>query len=211
MSNPRSATEVEAANGGLAHAGQPPIARLDESNGRAKIVRGRFADVRDAVLREHAWNFAAATATPGQSGTGYGALLNRFPLPADCIAVRAVDDAALGRLEEDSWSIVAGAGINLLAVAGAAPTLWYTRRVEEPALWDALFLAVFQLRLGAVIARSALVRNGALGDRLAAEADEKINTAKLADARESAPTRISRATSWIGARRTGLGGAPWRR
>lgn len=198
MANPRAGTEVAAANGALKHCLQPPIARFDEANSRAKACFNFFADARDALLREHDWNFARKWVRPAAlTTTSLGPLSLRYAMPGDCLAVRTVRD-----LDPDAWSIEAsdGEAVPVLVTGAAAPVVAYTARIETVALWDALFLDVFELRLGAAIA-PLLAKNAGLADDLAAKAEARLAVSKLADGREKAPSRIGRETSWIAARR----------
>ncbi|MBS7703176.1 hypothetical protein [Chelatococcus asaccharovorans] len=200
----RAATETEAASGALAHVSHPPIVDINAAVAAAIACRTRFGDVRDAVLREYPWNFAGAWMRPAREpAPALGPLKNRFALPPDCVAVRAVDG-----LKEDEWA-VEGAAVNpgempvfamVLVTNAPAPLVHYTRIVENPALWDALFLSVFQLRLGAAIA-PFLAKDRALANDLTVRADLLIAKAKRADAKERARTEIPRTTSWLRARR----------
>jgi hypothetical protein len=202
----RAASEVEAANGALALCGQPPIASLDEATVAARRCKERFADVRDALLRGYDWNFASAWVVPSLDPVAaLGALTKRYPLPAECLRVRGVKD-----LEQNEWAVEAAAvnpgqdagTIMVLTTNAASPRVNYTRRVELPALWDALFLRQFQLRLGAEIAPQ-LAREGGLGDRLLQRADVELARAQRNDAREGARGEVRRDTSWLAARRHG--------
>lgn len=200
----RAASEVEAANGALAHVKHPPIASLQERRAAAIACRTRFGDTRDALLREYPWNFATAWVTPAMDPRpGLGKFKNRYPLPADCVKVRSVDG-----LELDDWAIEASSinpgedavQVSVLVTNATAPNIEYTRRIESPALWDALFLQCFQLRLGAAIA-PLVGRNSGLAAELEARAEAKLRPAKRVDAQEKARTEVSRDTSWLRARR----------
>lgn len=199
----RSASEVEAANGALAHVGQAPIASLDQRTAAAIAARSRFADVRDALLREKDWNFASAWVVPAAlDGAAAGPLRHRYPMPDDCLGIRSVNGSP-GR----GWAIEA-AGVNpgeepslstVLVTNADAPRVNYTRRVESPAEWDALFLDVFQLRLGSALA-ALIARNMGLAENLEARAESRLGPASRRDARERSVAFIPRDTSWLRAR-----------
>lgn len=202
----RSQTEVEAASGALALLGQPPIADLTQATAGARAAASRFADVRDALLRAYDWNFAAAWDRPARDPqSALGPLTNRFPLPDDCLLVRGVDG-----LETDEWAVEAAAaqvgaeaGSRMVLATNADTVLVsYTRRVENPAQWDALFLDVFQLRLAAALAPMIGADPGK-GAELANRAEAMLLPAKRRDAREKARAQVSRSTSWLDARRSG--------
>lgn len=205
----RAASETQAANGALAHCKHPPIASIEERRAAAIACRTRFADTRDAVLRLYDWNFATGRAVLAMDPKpGLGSLSKRYKLPDDCIKVRSV-----AGLERDGWEIESpivnpGEEPSLVAVLvtnSDAPRIEYTRRIEQPVLWDALFLEVFQLMLGARIA-PLIARNSGLAESLEARAKELLKPAKRVDAQEKARSEVTRDTSWLRARR---GGRSW--
>jgi len=60
----RPQTEAEVASLALGHLGLTGIADLNDDNIRARTARGFYATVRDTLLREKWWSFAAANITP---------------------------------------------------------------------------------------------------------------------------------------------------
>ncbi|MBN9458467.1 MAG: hypothetical protein J0I54_17695 [Bosea sp.] len=206
----RAASETEAANGALAEIGEPPIASLDEPRAAARVCKSRFHDVRDALLREADWNFATAWVIPGMDpAPALGRLKNRYVLPPDCVKVRFV----VG-LETDEWAVEAASVAptaspilgGVLVTNATAPNICYTRIVAQPVLWDALFLQVFQKRLGAAIA-PRIGRSQAIAGRLNGEAAALLKPAKRRDSQEKARTELPRITSWLAARYGGR--RPW--
>lgn len=197
----RASTETEAANAALRVIGVEAIADVGSGTSKAaRECRAAFGDARDETLRAKEWNFAAAWATPALSATpALGRLKKAYPLPADCVRVRSVDG-----LSTDDWAVetiaVAGVDTTVLVTNAEAPLVGYTRRILNVALWDAEFLAAFANRLAAKVA-PPLSKEFTAGEQLDAIADDKVETAARIDAREMAPTSISRETSWIRARR----------
>ncbi len=200
----RAATETEAANGALAHCSQPPIASIMERRAAAIACRTRFADARDAVLREYPWNFAKAHVVPALETTaGLGRFKKRYALPDDCVRVREIEGLGKDEWEIEASSVNPGEDAQvaqILATNAVAPLVEYTRRVENPGLWDALFLQAFQLMLGARIA-PLVARNQGLAETLEARALALLKPAKRVDAQEQARREVTRDTSWIRARR----------
>lgn len=195
----RPATEEGAATLALSLIKQPGIAAFSENNNRARQAQLHFAAVRDAVLEEHAWQFADVWTIPAASLTaGTGHFAKRFPLPADCIAVREVMD-----LEPDEWAMEAatGAEVKVLVTDAEEPNVRYTQRATIVALWSPLFLQVFAHRLAAAMA-PMLTKNDNDAMRLTGLADELLAPAQQSDRRERARSEVSRSTSWIRARRT---------
>lgn len=202
----RAGSETEAANLALAHMRQPPIAQLTDDNSRARAVKATFAAARDAALRLRWWNFATGYASPAQASGAYpGPLKNIFPLPEDWIATRGVEDA-----QDDEWENVAymadpagsSADVMCLVTNKTAPLIHYTRRIEVVRLWDADFLIAFSYQLAA-FAGPQLGQSGNKVQELQARANEWRQEAAAIDAREKSTAEVSRATSWVTARRRG--------
>ncbi|MBN9000357.1 MAG: hypothetical protein J0H54_13510 [Rhizobiales bacterium] len=201
----RAQTETQAANGALRHLGVPGIADLatgmDHASREARVA---FGGARDECLREADYNFAAAWISPAAAAEqAIGPLKIRYPLPADCIKVRFVQD-----LDEDEWAVetakvtIGGIPVDTLVLVtnSSAPLICITRRIEDVRLWDPLFLAAFELRLAAKLAAPLSKELGA-GASLDQRAAEKAERATRVDGREKAPSTISRQTSWVTARR----------
>jgi hypothetical protein len=202
MTLSRGGSEVSAANVALAHLREGQLASLDENRPAARFAKTHFADVRDALLRSHPWNFAVAFTVPARDpAASAGAFSKVYPLPADCLRVVSVDG-----LDEDSWSVESRAGLDddaatlvpVLCTEAAAPRLRYVRLVGEPALWDPLFLEVFGLRLAARIA--PLLGQPEASDDLDARAERKLMTARRVNNREAARSELTRSPSWVTAR-----------
>lgn len=199
-------TEEYAANLAMYHLGQREIATMQDNNTRTRAVRQFFGLARDATLRRKHWNFATAWVIPAADAVaGIGTLTVRYPLPADCLLVRFVQDA-----DADSWAIEGGVvsvgGVpveaTVLVTSIDAPKVCYTRRVEEVRLWDALFLEQFGYELGALCARKC-GRSSSFANDLRAIAADKLRTAGGMDSKEKA-REARRETSWAAARRGGF-------
>ena len=204
MASALGGTEEYAANLAMAHLGQREIATLSDNSTRARAVRQFFAMARDTTLRLKWWNFATAWVTPAADATaGTGTLKKRFPLPAECLRVRFVENA-----EDDSWAIetarvkVGGVEVEamILVTDFDAPNVCYTRRVESVRLWDVLFLEQFGYELAALCARKC-GRSTSYAADLRATAAEKRRTAAGIDSKEKAREEPRRDTSWVSARR----------
>jgi hypothetical protein len=201
MTVPLGQTETDRANAALAHIGEPSIVSLNDAGRRAaRECKKHFSEARDQLLRKANWQFAKASAQPASLGAPPdGVYLYRYPMPEDCVAVRTIRDAA-----NETWE-VRHAGNDgdprvMVDTDIAAPLIFYTRRVVNPAQWDELFCEVFDLMLAAKI-NPLVGRDKGRTAELQSEADKKLLRAQQKDARERSPERITRDTSWISARR----------
>jgi len=139
-------SEVAICNMALAEIGRgAEIVSLDEKSEAARACRRRYPYARDAVLRSYDWNFATRRASLPASADkpafGYAAA---FPLPADCLLVRAVHNAGNVPWEVEQRAILASAPAPLLVS--------YTARVTNPATFDVLFTDALVTRLAADLA-----------------------------------------------------------
>lgn len=195
----RAGTETEMANAALRLCKEPPVAAITENVHRARVCRAAFPDVRDALLRRKDWNFATHWFTPAESATASaGPLTHRFILPADILRVRFVDG-----LSADEWAIEEAAAPGETAVLvtnAAAPLVCATRRIESPALWDALFSQAFAAALAAAVAPS-IARDSGLAETLSGMAEAYLAQAARIDAKEKAISSLPVNTSWLVARR----------
>lgn len=197
-------TEEYAANLALGHIGRGEIALMSETGRRARAVRLHFPVARDAMLRRKWWNFATGWCQPAMDTVaGTGVYTKRFPLPADCLLVRYVKDAG-----DESWQVESGqasvGGVQvetqILVTNFDAPNVCYTRRIESPRLWDALFLDAFGHELAGRIA-TILGRSQSTAARHADKAADLVREAAPIDSRESSHQRQRPEPSILGARR----------
>lgn len=205
MTLTRAQSEVQAANGALAHLGESRLASLNENRTAARAIIDQFGPVRDELLRRHDWNFAKRFATLAADPTmPVGTFGKSYPLPGDCLRVRSVVGAS-----EDDWCVeYANTGgedgetllVSMLSTDLVSPRLAYTALVGDPVLWDATFLAAFEFALAAKIA-PLIGRDDALADNMRANAERMVQLARKTDAREGARSRVPRETSYITARR----------
>jgi hypothetical protein len=199
----RAADEKDAANGALAHLKESAIASLSEDRPAARHITRFFGGVRDALLREHDWNFARRRVVPALDPTAPpGSFLKLYPLPGDCLRVLSVDD-----LDEDSWSVETRADpsdsaqlVPCLSTEADAPVVRYTACIGQVRQWDPLFLEVFELRLAAKIA-TLLGSDDATAEALEARAERRLGRTRRIDAREASRSEITRSPSFVTVRR----------
>src|SRR5439155_12809149 len=132
----------------------------DEDSHAARTVRANWDVTRQAVLRDHPWNFAtlraelAAKTNPGIifPWTAF------FPLPAGCLRMIEVLDPAGTR---DCFSVENG---GILADTTGPLRILYLGDVVEVGRWDAMFAAAFAKRLGFEVADRITADRGRKSD-----------------------------------------------
>lgn len=142
-------TELEVANLALGMMNVPPLTSLADPNRQAQLVSSLFADARDELLREHAWNFAhridALDEDTGIDAVPYGFSF-AYELPTDCLRVHKVcmeSDFSKGYrfsiLQVVTGGPPAAPALRLFADIEDAYAR-YTIRTDNVALWDQLFV-----------------------------------------------------------------------
>lgn len=197
-----SASELEIANEALALAREGSISSLQDRKPAARHMHRLFGTVRDRLQRETAWNFCRRETALAADTTPPATYANRFALPPGTLAVREV--VGLG---DADWEVAgeeddSGPVLTWLLCDAPSATAILTRRVADPARWDATFRQCFLLHLAADVGQSlSLSANEAAEMRQ--RADALLAKAKRQDAREKARATITRSTSWLAARRRG--------
>lgn len=207
MTQPLGTAEY-AANLALGHCGQDEMAAYNERGENARYVRQFFPAVRDELLRRKWWNFATARTTPALDPVAAtGPMTKRYALPADCLRVRFINDN-----DTENWAVESGSaevgGVEVetmvLVTNVTAPIVTYTRRVENPRLWDALFLIVFGYKLAAALA-SKCGKSASDEASFEATAERKLGEAATVDSRERQKETTRTEPSFLAARRRRLG------
>ncbi len=204
----RPTTELAAANLALSLIKNTvAIASFDEPDrAAARECRKWFAATRAELLRRYDWNFASRWVRPAADPvSSISPLKTRFIMPADCLKVRAVQDATT-----DEWAvgneIVDASGVQVprivLLTNLAAPLVRYTTDETNVALWDAQFLTAFAAELAENIA-PGLGRSVQTARAVAMKAEIKTDAAAASDAREEAPKQITKMVPAIRARFAG--------
>lgn len=139
-------SEVALCNMALAEIGRgAEIVSLDEKSEPARACRRRYPYARDSVLRGYDWNFAARRASlPAAADPPAFGYARAFPLPADCLLVRAIHNPGTEMWEVEQRYILASAPPPLLVS--------YTARVTNPSAFDVLFTDALVTRLAADLA-----------------------------------------------------------
>lgn len=133
-------TPTDVVNLGLMMAGKDPITSIDDTDSTSNRARLIYHPLRDAVLRDHFWNFSIDRKALAQnviapvSGFAFG--YKRDDL--DLRVININEDPGL------AWGVE---GRNIVTDETAVVAK-FIQRVENPDLWDALFLNMFSALLG---------------------------------------------------------------
>lgn len=167
---------IDIYNRALAKIGEPSITSPTQAVTRAEKVDQMYAGVRDAVLRDHLWNFAMkrarlpASADAPAWGFGFS-----YPLPSDWLRLWSVEG-----LDQRDYTVEGGA---ILANAGGGLNIAYIARIEETSLFPADFVEYLALRLAIELIPS-LRPSEAKNTRLRRDLERMAARVKLVDAQE---------------------------
>lgn len=192
-------SQVDIANRALTKLGAARIISLDDDSQASNTLASMFDIVRDAELRRNLWHFSKArTKLAALSQSPEFGYSHQFQLPADFLRLIEIGGRRCQpKPHLDSWySIEAG---RILIDRAGPLQIRYVRRVEDPTLFDALFVEAFACKL-AFEACEAITQSNTKKQTAAQEYE-----AALADARRmNAIERASQATSddsWLESRR----------
>ncbi|MBI9112831.1 hypothetical protein [Maridesulfovibrio ferrireducens] len=136
-------SEVKICNLALRKLGARLIESLSDSSQEAVTCNLFYEQVRDAVLRDHPWNFATCRCRLAKlaQGPAFGFSF-QYQVPVDCLHLRQLSRA-------DDEFVVEGDKI-LTNIDGASAI--YTSKVSNPVLFDSSFVMAFSARLAAEMA-----------------------------------------------------------
>jgi hypothetical protein len=133
-------TPTDVVNLGLLMAGKDPITDIDDTDTTSSRCRLIYHPLRDAVLRDHLWNFAIARKELAQNApapvSGFAFGYKRDDLD---LRVLGVNDNPYAVWQVEGRDIVTDE---------TAVVAKYVQRVGNPDLWDALFVSMFSTFLG---------------------------------------------------------------
>lgn len=128
-------SKVNICNQALLMLGSDTITSLDESDKRATHCSVLYDPTRKALLRRHNWGFARARRDLAQLSTApdFG-FEYYYQLPSDCLRIRGIyQDSEMPFT--DRYSVES----NKIAINISPCRIIYTRNVENPREFDALF------------------------------------------------------------------------
>ncbi len=163
-------TALEIGQMALARIGAQTISAFDENSPQAIQVNLQYDPTRRALLRSHVWRFAAARETLTVSGTTPEFQWDfQYPLPDDFLRIT-------GLFNTDSSYELEG---ELLLTDDSTVELFFVKDVEDPDLFDDLFIEVFSLALAIKIAMPLTGADLTIKKELQSELRSVISEARL--------------------------------
>ncbi len=142
-----AASVVQICNLALSHLGAAAIVSLTERSAEAMACALHFEPCRDSVLRDYPWNFATKRVVlaerSGEMRRDWGHV---YSLPSDCLLARDLLPDAPFVIESNDQGTT-----RLLLTHQPQARLLYTARVEEPTLYDPLFVEALAWKLAVQI------------------------------------------------------------
>lgn len=174
----------------LGKIGSERIMALTDQSQPARFCSLFYAQTRDELLREHAWNFATARATlSALSAAPEFGWRFQFALPADCLRVLQLN----GYEELQSRDMFDLEGGNLLTDQASAE-IRYVRREEDANKYDPLFIEALSTKLASKIC-VPLTGSRSQADTLYKEYDGIIEG--IATSTDSKEGRSKRKPAWV--------------
>lgn len=137
-------SDVSICNQALGLVGAATIISFNDDSKQAALCKEHYAPIRDAVLESSNWSFAIKRKEIPASATapafGYA---NAYPLPSDVL--RVID---VNQRKADSWALES----REILTDDNECKIKYITRVEDPALFSALFEQALVARLAAEFA-----------------------------------------------------------
>lgn len=178
---------IDVCNLALTKVGHGAITSLDDGTTSANLCNRLWPLIRDAVLRDHPWNFTTKreilAPTVGAPPWGFS---NKFALPSDCLRLFEIQNLSTGEYQVEGREILANA--NVLYIR-------YARRVTDPNEYDSSFVEAVAAKL-AVELCEPLTQSSQKKQLLWQEYDDAMTRAKRADGQENPPT-IFEEDDWI--------------
>jgi hypothetical protein len=181
---------VQIVNNALVKLGANAILSLTEDSEAARAANLIYEQIRDAVLRDHVWNFAKKRIELAKdSDTPAFEFSFQYTLPSDCLRVLQMEDLDM------IYKIESG---KLLTDESPAKIL-YVSRVEDVNLFDSMFVEALSARISAELAVT-LAESNSLYQNMMEMYQRKILDARSMDAQESGGQDEIVADTWLGSR-----------
>lgn len=150
-------SDVEICNMALARvATTKPIASFTERSKEAELCRTFYASLREMVLRDFPWPFAESHIALADVGNPAPGWQYRYRYPANCLLIRDIvqpgwRNAPFSGMEVP-FELGYGAGGRVINTDQPEASVRFTYKVEDPTLFDPLFVDALAWRLAMELA-----------------------------------------------------------
>lgn len=197
------ASKTDIANRALTKLGDDRITDLLDDTERARTLNSLYDTCRDAELRAHVWNFAVRRASLPRLATvpefGYAF---QYQLPAESLRLIQVGEWWHWWGNQDyvtgSTSVFSVEGRMILTDFNAPLRIRYIERVDDPGLYDSMFIEAFACRL-ALESCERITQSNTKLQSIQQQYDASIRAAVKIDAIENPPQQLPD-ESWMLAR-----------
>ena len=173
------------------HVGDNTITSFSDGTAAANTINTVYETIRDAVLRDHIWNFAVKQGTPSLDITApvYG-FTHRFDMPTDLIRLVEIENNPKYKIE-GRFILTDSNPINIK----------YIYKNEIVTEYDSMFVQALAVRIAATIAER-LTQSSTLAEELMGLYRLHLKDAKSVDAQANYPDDIE-ANLWLDSRTRG--------
>ena len=194
------ASEVQIAKLALQHIGDRwDISDLTEATPEAEQVNLVFDDTRDALLRQHPWNFAKKYASPATlSGTVPGNWTYMYAYPTDAVRVNGIIDPVETGTPIKFEVARNASDVKVVLTDQEDAEFFYTARITDTVQFDPEFTMALSYALAARLAMPLTGERAIMGD-MDTLARNIVNSAWETDSNEGIEEDLPEAT-WIQAR-----------
>lgn len=176
-----AATETEICNLALGHLGEAPIASLAEDTAAGRACALYYEQTRDAVLRSHRWNFAAArVAIDAEDEAPAFGWAKAYALPEDCLRVLEVNGSEAGDWISDEFAVEG----RMILTDATTLNLVYVAKVEDVTLFDPLFVEALAIKLAIALSETIRGTTGKAADLATMYEQKTAPLARRVDANE---------------------------
>lgn len=189
------ASNIDIANRALTKIGSKRILSMDDNTKEAREIKSCFAIVRDGEMRAHNWHFTIKRAklAAHASAPEFG-FVRQFRLPADNLKALQVGEFYPGvslsdysNADEAEYRIENGF---ILTNYPAPLSYRYVARIEDPSIYDALFVEAFACKLAMEVCE-AITQSSTKRQEARDEYRFAVREAIRSNAIETPPTRVA--------------------
>lgn len=198
------ASVTEIANRALSKLGATRILQFTDATKEAREISANYNLIRDAELRRYRWKFAIRRVSlPALVDAPLFNYAYQYPIPSDYLGLVQVNDFYIrsGTKDKGPWSIEQssdGTQRVILTDLSAPLNVRYQARIENPALYDPLFIEMFACKLAFELCE-AITQSNTKKEAASKEYDFALKEAVRCDAIEAPPDELPWG-SWLDSR-----------